>query len=618
MADILKDIKIKKGFPYPGGTSIREDGINFSVSVKELRELNLCLYDKNTGRKEATISIPDEFRVGDLFYFIISGLDFSKYSYSFYDGVQNFCDKYASLVCGCSKWGIHKPRALFPENDSFDWGNDKKPCIPIKDLIIYTLHVRGFTKHISSKVKYRGCFEGIEEKIPYLKALGINQVELMPAYDFDEVIRHPEGELAPLMLPTHPARELAQGDEIIGELEKRKKINTNYWGYSQDAFYFAPKSAYSGTGNAKTSMKSLVKALHEAGIEIVMQFYFPKGTMPQMVVDCIRYWVEEYHIDGVSLMGESIPKGHLLSDPFLADIKLYMWDLNEPVGSRRRHVALLQDAFMYDCRRFLKSDEDMLHKFTSHQLNNPADHGVINYITNYYGFTLMDLVSYDRKHNEDNGENNSDGTDYNFSWNCGWEGPTRKKNIRMLRRKQIFSALTFLFMSAGVPKLMAGDEFGNTQYGNNNAYCQDNKVTWLDWNDADKNKDIYEFVRGFIQLRKNSTVLRSDRPKSLMDKKGIGYPDLSYHGEQAWYPHFESYSRSFSCLLADEDEYDLVIYNMYWIEEPFALPKLPKDRSWHLVMNSQEGFLEHSTLLENQEKILVPDRCCMLLKGIAK
>ncbi len=609
------DFEIIKGRPYPLGAGLIDGGVNLAVAVKPGRALVLCLYSKEDGHRCERVDIPDEYRIGDIYAFIIKGLDFRKYTYSFHDGGKMFCDPYSVGLFGCEKWGVRREKSMFPEIDAFDWEGDKAPRIPLEDVIMYTLHVRGFTRHISSGVKNRGFFEGIIEKIPYLKELGINQVELMPAYDFDEIIKHPDNYVRANHLPAY-SKEAGELEEALKK-EKRaiKKSSINYWGYTDEAYYFAPKAAYCATGAPMKSMKELVKAFHKEGIELIMQFYFPEGTIPQLIVHCVRYWVLEYHIDGACVMGPSLPAKQLLSDPMLADTKLYLRDLSDLGRDHRRNTALVQDGFMYDMRRYLKSDEDMLRSFVTHQLDNPEAHGVINFITNYYGFTLMDLVSYDRKHNEDNGEDNRDGTDYNFSWNCGVEGKSRRKYTKLLRRRQIFNALSFLFLSAGIPKLMAGDEFGNSQNGNNNAYNQDNATTWLDWKDADRNGDLLSFVKQMIALRKKSTLLRQNRPKSLSDRNAVGYPEVSYHGEQAWYPHYENYSRCIGCMYSGRDEFLFTACNMYWIEESFALPKLPKDKKWYVLMKSSDGFIYEKEPLEDQEKILVAGRTVVLLTG---
>lgn len=596
----MYNFNIKKGNPYPMGPSVVLNGINIAVAVMPGRSLFLCLYSKTGLKKEKRIEIPKTYRTGNVYAFVVEGIDFDKISYAFYDGTEYFCDPYARRITGCEKWGKYSPKALFPLEDDFDWEDEEKPNLKLEEVFLYTLHVRGFTKHKSSNVVNRGCFEGIIEKIPYLKELGINQIELMPAYNFDEIIKYPE---API--------------KLLENKEPSEKTGINYWGYSDNSMYFVPKASYSGCGDSNRSMKELVKACHKAGIEVVMQFYFTDKAADQLIVDCLRYWLLEYRVDGFCVLGGQLPSKLILSDPLLAATKLYMWDIGDSYNGYRR-TALMRDGYMYDMRRYLKSDEDMLRSFTNYQLDNPQQHGVINFITNYYGFSLMDLVSYDRKHNEANGEDNRDGTDYNFSWNCGYEGACRKKHINSLRKKQIFNVLSFLYLSAGIPMIMAGDEFGNSQNGNNNAYCQDNAVTWLDWKNLDKNKDIYDFVKNMIDFRKNSLFLQDDKPKTFMDRDNKGYPDISYHGDQAWYPHFESYSRTIGCLYVQEEEYIYVAYNMYWMDEKLAIPKLPKNKKWQLIMDSRKGFLAENCDIKEQEFIFVPDRTVYILKAVDK
>lgn len=591
---------IKRGNPYLMGATKDSEGINLTVAVKPGRSLTLNIYQKDNKKCLVKLPISDDYRTGDLFSFVLSVDDPDKYVYNYYDGVSVFTDPYARCVYGCDKWGVHRPYGGFlgKSDIAFDWGNEKSPKLALEDLVLYSFHVRGFTKHSSSKVTYPGCFEGVAQKIPYLKSLGINQVMLMPSYEFDEVIK----------------------SSVTNEDLSNK---VNYWGFSDTSLYFAPKSAYSGIGDASVSMKELVKRLHLEGIEICLQFYFPKDYDSQFIVSCLKHWVMEYHIDAFAVFGDDIPADDILKDPFLSDTKIYMWNINEDLIAMnagcpvRRNRALLQDGFMYDMRRFLKSDEDMLNSFSSHLISNFASHGIINFISNYYGFTLNDLVSYDRKHNEDNGEDNKDGSDYNFSWNCGVEGASRKKSVVSLRGRQIRNALMFLYTSAGIPMLMAGDEFGNSQKGNNNAYCQDNSVTWIDWRLLDKNRELFEFVREIISFRSNSTVFRDDRPKRLVDVCGCGYPDLSFHGEQAWYPQFENYNRHIACLFApkekNKDELIFVIYNMYWTPKKFALPKPAKGFVWALKADTVSGFETETRVLSDQEYYTVPERSCALI-----
>ena len=615
--DYMCALNIERGNPNIMGVTCQADGsYNIAVVAGMDKPLTMCIHNLSDAHRILRVKIPEICRTGNVWAFRVSGLDFSKYSYSFYDDSVVFCDPYSKALSGCDKWGKRKPRSVFVACKDYDWEDERHPMISLEDVIMYTIHVRGFTRHTSSKVKYPGTFEGIVEKIPYLKELGINQIELMPAYDFNEVIANPPYSLKGTHIPqdSKEARELAGA--LRTEYTKRKKISINYWGYTKEAFYFAPKAAYSGIGDPVRSFKDMVKALHENGIEVVMQFYFPADTLPQLIAHCLRHWVLEYHIDGAHIMGEKLPISHIRSDPLLADTKIYMRSLEGLPGEHRRNTALIQDNFMYDMRKYLKSDEDMLRSFTYGQLNNPKEYGIINFITNYYGFTLNDLVSYDRKHNEENGEDNRDGTDYNFSWNCGVEGMCRKKYISRLRHRQIFNALSFVFLAAGIPKIMAGDEFGNSQNGNNNAYCQDNPVTWLNWEQLDKKKEIYDFVKSMIAFRKANAVFRQKGPKSMNDTNHVGYPEVSYHGEQAWMPHFESYSRSIGLLYTGKGEFYYIAYNLYWIEERFALPKLPQGKKWQVIMDTSKGFVNEEEPLEDQESIRVISRCVMLLRAV--
>lgn len=608
------ELVLSKGKPYPLGLCEVDGGVfNLAAAVKPGRTLKLNIYDRISGHREGEFSVSEDYRIGDVFCMQLSGIDFTKYTYSFSDGAQLFADPYARHIVGCGKWGTRNPRALFKAQDEYDWEGDRALQIPFSDSLVYTLHVRGFTKHASSGVNSRGCFEGVIEKIDYLKELGINQVQLLPAYDFDEIIRRKKDyQIECAHLPVEDAIRLK---EELAEKEK-KTPRFNYWGFADSAFYFAPKASYSAGSDPARSMKDMVKALHRVGIEVVMQFYFPQGIPGQLIVDCLRFWALEYHIDGACVMGPDIPADFILSDPVLSAFKLYLWGGDNIPSGARRHVASMREDFMCSARRFLKSDDGMLRSFADVMADNPREKGVINFITNYYGFTLMDLVSYDRKHNEDNGEDNRDGGDNNLSWNCGVEGPSRKKAVSRLRSRQIRNALSYLYFSAGIPMLMAGDEFGNSQKGNNNPYCQDNDVAYLDWKNLKKNKDIFEFVKELISFRRKTNAFRSDSPRSMTDENGSGYPNLSYHGEMAWYPRFESYSRSIGCMYVSGDEFIYTAFNSYWIEEQLALPKLPKDKNWHIVMRSDKGFLEEPQVLKNQDVLLIPDRCTMLLAAL--
>lgn len=632
----MLNIKIKQGKPYPSGASINRDGsMNIAAAVRPGRELSIILNERNSGKKAAEINIAPEYKIGDIYCVSLEGISFNKYTYTLYDGHIRYVDPYAKKADGCHKWGIHEPACVFPGEDEwkYEWEDDRPLKIPYDDMLLYMLHVRGFTKHSSSQVKAKGCFEGIVEKIPYLKELGINHIELMPAYEFNEVI----SPVKTADISAHIPKDSPEYKELEALKENKEKElpKINYWGFANEALYMCPKAAYSYGKDSSKAFKDMVKALHKNGIGVIMQFYFAKDPGTQFVTDCLTHWVIEYHVDGFHLMGNDLQLPAITGNPILSDTKMFLQDLSregtlyEGDNPYHRNIALCRDDYMNIARRFLKSDEDMLGPFTRVMLENPQAHGVVNYITNYYGFTLNDLVSYERKHNEENGEDNKDGGDYNFSWNCGCEGISRKKNIKALRKKQMKNILSFMYTSMGIPMLVMGDEFGNTQKGNNNAYCQDNRITWLDWKDAKNNQEQLEFVKRLIAFRKSFKLFNTHKPKSLMDRSGSGFPEFSFHAEQAFYPHFENYNRHIGCMLTGENEYVYIAYNMYWDVKGFALPRLPKDYEWKLVMDTGSGFFEAAVdnssagiITEDEDTLIrvdnisVKERSVCILKGV--
>ncbi len=427
-------------------------------------------------------------------------------------------------------------------------------------------------------------------------------------------------------------------DEIIVEDGKtgkpfgKKKAtgSLNYWGYG-GGYYFAPKASYS-SGRKKNpiqELKTLVRELHKNRLELVVELYFKGTESPSFVLDVVRFWVREYHVDGIHLIG-NVPLQSIGEDPYLSRTKLFATSWDGVDKGKVRHLAEYHDGFMLDMRRFLKGDEDQINRFAINCRKNPERNGIINYMANTNGFTMMDMVSYDVKRNEANGEHNRDGSDYNFSWNCGVEGPTKKKKILELRKKQIRNGMLLLFLSQGTPLLLAGDEFGNSQSGNNNAYCQDNEVSWLNWNLLKTNGDLFQFVKSCIEFRKAHPIFHMKKEAVGMDYLGCGNPDMSYHGVKAWRPEFESFRRQIGVLYCGEygkksdgtcDEYFFVMYNMHWDLHEFGLPKLPRKRRWHLVVDTgREEKMEFAQagqepLLKEQMTYSVEGRSIVVLMG---
>lgn len=547
-------------------------------------------------------------------------------------------DPYAKAVVGQSEWG-QKPDAFLGYRgrvvkNNFDWGITKPSIIPMEDLIIYEMHVRGFTKDASSGVAHPGTFHGIMEKIPYLKELGINAVELMPIFEFDEMRDH----------------RVIDGRELL-----------DYWGYNTVSF-FAPNTSYASDreyNHVGTELKQLIKTLKENGIEVILDVVFnhtaegnedgpffsfkgidnnvyymltPDGNyynfsgcgntvncnhpvVQQMIVECLRYWVTTYRVDGfrfdlASILGRNedgtpMDKPPLLQtlafDPILGDVKLIAeaWDAGGlyQVGNfpSWKRWSEWNGKYRDDLRDFLKggywkAPEAALRISGSSDLYNPFERGTnasINFITCHDGFSLYDLYSYNHKHNEANGWNNTDGSDDNRSWNCGTEGDTKDPLILKLRYRMIKNAFAVLICSRGTPMFLSGDEFCDTRFGNNNPYCQDNLTSWLDWKLLDTHRDIFEFCKYMIHFRRNHPAIR----KSIAQSH-CGFPPISQHGATPWDDNFTQDSKIVCTMFAGHDEkQDLedIVYlavNPYWESILIHLPKLPEPLQWHLAVDT--------------------------------
>jgi glycogen operon protein len=687
--------KLRRGRPIPFGATMVPNGVNFSIFSSAATSCTLVLFERGAPEPMVEIPIPEEFRIGNVYCIIVFDLDYERIEYGYrmdgpfdpvvghrFDKTKILSDPYAKALGGRNTWmnppnwdDIYPYRSRLAFED-FDWENDRPLEIPIEDLVIYEMHVRSFTSHPSSGVRNPGTFGAIREKIAYLKELGVNCIELMPIYEFDEwenSRRHPE----------------------TGELL------VNYWGYSTVNF-FSPKAGYAATGKFGMQVdefKTLVKELHRKGIEIFLDVVFnhtaegdhrghtisfrgidnktyymltPDGyyfnfsgtgntlncnnpIVRNMVLDCLRYWASEYHVDGfrfdlASILGRD-PFGYPLSnpplleslacDPILAKCKLIAeaWDAGGlyQVGSFPAYGrwAEWNGKYRDAVRKFLKSDLGMVGEISQRIQGSPdlyylrGPTASINFITCHDGFTLYDLFSYNYKHNEANGENNNDGANDNNSWNCGWEGETDDPEINSLRHRQIKNALTILMISQGVPMTLMGDEMGKTQHGNNNTYCHDNESNWLDWNLLRKNADLFRYTKQIIHFRLAHPVLRSRYHFQNRDCIGSGYPDISFHGTKAWYADWSGTSRVFAFLLCGkhakqgtfQDDYIYVAMNMYWEDLDFELPRLPEGMRWHVFANtsmpSPEDINEigKEPVLENQYNFLVGSRSVIVLVG---
>ena len=670
-----KGLEYRVGRVFPFGASFVEDnGVNFSIFSREATGCSLLLFHHGDKKPYAEIPFPEEFRIGDVFTMMVFGIhiETTEYGYRF-EGDGNaeegsLCDRkrivldpYAKSVSGRSVWG-RKPRDAGPFvhrgqiiREDYDWEGDKPLEIPLEDLVIYEMHVRGFTQDASSGVRHRGTFAGIVEKIPYLKWLGVNCLELMPVFEFDEF-------------------------EYAGD--KKRSSLLNYWGYSTVCF-FAPKAGYAASspfGMEADEFKNMVKKLHQNGIEVILDVVFNhtaegnedgpvisykgidsrtyymldpdghylnlsgcgntmncnKAVVRNHILDCLRYWVYAYHVDGFRFDLASIltrgKDGTPMVSPPLIDALAH-----DAVLGRTKLIAEAWDAGgLYqvgnfpswnrwsewngkyrDCaRRFVKGDGGCAPELFMriggsgdlYSARGPA--ASINFITCHDGFTMHDLVSYNDKHNEANLENNNDGSNDNNSWNCGAEGSTDDPEILALRQRQIRNFLTLLLTSRGIPMLLSGDEFANTQFGNNNAYCQDNEISWLDWKRLDAHQDLAEYVRTLLALRTAHPVLRARHFDEGKNK--TGFPELSFLSTDAQKLDKEAQCLTFAVMYAEDhvkyrteqDAFLYIMINAHWEEHDFTLPVLPKGMQWKLVCDSKGIFFPAG----EEAPLIVPSR----------
>nr|WP_294491448.1 alpha-amylase family glycosyl hydrolase [uncultured Mediterraneibacter sp.] len=558
------------GKPQPFGAVVEGSKANFAVQVPSGKTCEVLLYRVGKARPEHSFEMPEEEGIGEVRFLGIDGIEAGKYEYNYRIDGKVYVDPYVREIAGKKVFGKrydekeHQIRGRLVSAD-YDWGDDKRLHLAWKDVVAYSLHIRGFTKHSSSRVPHKGTFRGVIEKLPYLKELGINQIQCMPVYEFDECAR--------------------------------SKIN--YWGYGP-AYYFAPKESYASGDSAVCELKEMVMACHREGVEVVLEMPFTEGVAAQTALECLRFYMLEYHIDGFVVNPYVVPWDMLKNDPFLKDIKLMCRD----------------DGFQNVMRRFLKGDENMVNDVIQALKHNSSQDGKCNYMTTHTGFTLWDLVSYDGKHNEANGEHNTDGPDYNYSWNCGAEGPSRKKAVVTLRKNQVRNAMMLLLLAQGTPCLLAGDEFYNSQKGNNNVYCQDNETGWVDWSKLKTDDSLFRFVKELIAFRKDHPCLHREDELQGLDRTGCGMPDVSYHGENAWQVKAEVSSRQLGVLYSGAGVGGsdcFIAYNMHWLPHEYALPSPGKNKVWCRSADTEKGISDPPVFLEDQKRTDVMPRSISIL-----
>jgi len=605
------DYTIREGNYEKLGVQKKDDAVIFTFEGEKEENCSILFYGKKA-EPVCKILVPEEYCRGSVRSVAVTGKLWKNLRYNYEINGKIITDTYATRIIGREKWN-DKTRSekdyficggAYPQ--AFDWENDRQPEIKRQQMVMYKLHVRGFSmEDTSCPRKERGTFRAITDKIPYLKKLGITTIELMPAYEFEEQVIPKK-----TVLPDYLKWE-SHGEDLIKPESVQPVEKINYWGYVPGN-YFAPKASYSSSADAASEFRELVHTLHENGMECVMEFYFAPGMNQNVILDALRFWVREYHVDGFHLMGDGVHQKVLEQDPILYGTKKMFSEIAGNADTENM-LAEYNAGFKQDMRRFLKSDEGMISGAEFHVRRNTGSFGTINYMANQDGFTLYDTVAYNYRHNEANGEDNRDGSEFNYSWNCGIEGATRKQAIRKMREQQMRNAFLMLLLSQGTPMIYGGDEFANSQAGNNNAWCQDNAVGWTDWKNAKKQENLSSFVKEAIAFRKKHPILHMPQEMRGVDYMAKGFPDISVHGERAWFLNRDNTSRLLGVMYcgsyAENENGNIYIgMNFHWEKRNIALPNLPDGLGWKKVADTsgqtpEQWFGEYEETYKKSIKI---------------
>ncbi len=610
-----RNLKFKDGNYEPLGVSFDGKNSNFAVLNEGNFPVWLLLYQKKSTKPFARLLFSESSRVGNILSLRLLNFDIRRYTYNFLIGAEGkekvYQDPYARVIYGRERFGVRKK---MPVSDKDEVGEAlvrcgfaklaeapvKRMALPYHELIAYGVHVRGFSKKRNRKELLPaegGTFQALTKSVPYFQDLGINYISLMPCYEFDELLEKTDA---------------SGGKAAFLDSEEEKKVN--YWGYGPGN-YFAVKSSYAATKDICGEFYEMVEAFHKAGIEVGMELFFPDYITPKFMEEVASFWVRYYGIDGFRVYCNQVGKKHLASVPFLGRTKLIFehWEASPRDALQGeggwKQIGIANASFSCRLRSFLKGDYRMTESAFYAIKANEQETSMVNYMACHDGFTLYDALSYDYKHNEANGEENRDGSFENYSWNCGAEGSTRKRGIQNLRLKMLQNAFALLLLSQGAPYIYGGDEFGNSQEGNNNAWCQDNEIGWLNWKTPKCYEGLFAFVKQLIAFRKEHGVFHQERPLRMLDTLSCGYPDVSCHGSQPWRMDFDNDRHGLGLLYSGDyvnqpGEAVYVVYNMYWEEQEFYLPRPDKNREWHLVLDTQlfgaEAFVKDKEASERQ------------------
>ncbi len=617
---------VREGDYAEMGTSVQNNGVIFTFEGEKEDACEIVLVDKLSKERER-IFVPSEYCMGSLRSVLVQGLDTKKYDYLYEVNGESRVDPFARAICGREIWNDLSRRkdeyrvyGAFLQ-DAGEWKDDYKPEIPKREMVMYKLHVRGFSMDRGASKKGAGTFSAVVDRLDYIRSLGVTTVELMPVYEFEELVISKKAEA-----PDYINWESEAKDVILPAQEEQEKPGLNYWGYGPGN-YFAVKASYAKKPKyAHDEFRRLVGAMHERGMECVMEMFFPDGTNHNLNHAALRYWVRELRVDGFHEIGEYLPYTAIVQDVLLSRTKIFYTEFAPSLAredKKYKNLFVYREEYQYPARRILNHINGDMKEFTDQQRKQDKALGYVNFIASNNGFTLADLLMYNDRHNEDNGEDNMDGNAWNFSSNYGVEGPTRRKYVRSLRARQWRNAVLMLFLAQGVPLIWSGDEMANSQKGNNNAYCQDNPVGWLNWKNEKSHAREIEFVRNVARFRREHPLIANEAPFSFSDYRAYGFPDLSYHAENAWISDYDHGRMNLGMLYcgayaAGENRDDIyVAYNFFSAVSELALPKLNRKKKWYLVIDSGNEELpvrEEPLLSENQQLLsMKPQSICVLI-----
>ena len=590
----------------------------FTFSVEPGSEkISIILFDKSTKKQISLIELSKDYSVGRVYSVQVSGINPDNVCYLFKVDGKFFVDPFATAIVGRDKWGdvLGREKQQFRVYSGIahiekDW-KDARVKIAPSDMVLYKLHMRGFTAGFSMSESKIGCYKGLLSKVPYLKKLGVTSLELMPLYDFEELFLEAKSNIS-------PKGKITQVMEYTGK--------NNYWGFGE-ANYFAPKASYfGGADNTAEGLRALVSSLHSKGFEIIMEMAFSVETSADIQLECLKYYVKYFHIDGFHIVGCNAPIERIAEEPFLADTKIFYEFIPEEIlcnEKGRKHLFIYNDSFMNVTRQIQNHMNGSMVQFANHMRRQNSAYGFVNYMANVNGFSLWDSYAYGEKHNYDNGEDNRDGTNNNYSFNYGIEGKTTNKTINANRFREMRNAFTALMMSQSVPLFVAADEMAATHFGNNNPYCQDNKAGYTVFSKNKSKTTLQNFVSQLVEFRKNHKCLRTETPFLMNDYKHLGLPDMSFHGSEPWMMSIGEEQKALGVLYngayAKETEDVFVCYNFHYDSVDMALPLLAPGKRWRLCFNTAE-YTDKSDFapkpIHDQQSIKVPGSSISVLVGI--